>query len=228
MVASVTAYHVADFHLLPPRQQVPGHLVGGVLAVAAAAATGVGVDDLGLAPSRLGRGLAVGLVAGAVAGGVLAVAGRSRRARRAFTDVRARELTRAQLRRRVAIDIPLGTAVYEELVFRSALMGILLRRHTPLTALLLSSAAFGLWHVQPALVTREDNAAVAGLPPAGAVIGAVTSTTVAGLGFGWLRLAGASVLAPIVAHTATNAGALVASWVVQRPSPPDAECDAGT
>ena len=44
--------------------------------------------------------------------------------------------------------------------------------------------------------------------------GAVVVTFVAGLVFGWLRLRSRSLVAPVLAHVATNGLALVAAWVV--------------
>ena len=46
------------------------------------------------------------------------------------------------------------------------------------------------------------------------VVGAVVVTFLAGLGFAWLRLRSRSLVAPVLAHVATNGLALVAAWAV--------------
>lgn len=55
--------------------------------------------------------------------------------------------------------IPRGTALGEEAMFRGALLGLFLRRHTRPTAVLASSTRFGLWHVLPTLDTLDANPA---------------------------------------------------------------------
>ena len=44
--------------------------------------------------------------------------------------------------------------------------------------------------------------------------GAVVVTFLAGLVFAWLRLRSRSLVAPVLAHVATNGLALVAAWVL--------------
>ncbi len=48
---------------------------------------------------------------------------------------------------RVGFSIPLGTAVFEEVAFRGVLFGLLMRRRGTATAIWLSSALFGLYHI---------------------------------------------------------------------------------
>jgi membrane protease YdiL (CAAX protease family) len=44
------------------------------------------------------------------------------------------------------------------------------------------------------------------------VLGAVLVTSVAGLAFCWLRLRSGSLVAPVLAHAATNGLALTVAW----------------
>jgi membrane protease YdiL (CAAX protease family) len=46
----------------------------------------------------------------------------------------------------------------------------------------------------------------------GAVVGTVAATTTAGVAFAWLRLRSGSLLAPILAHIATNSLAFSVAW----------------
>ncbi len=68
------------------------------------------------------------------------------------------------------------------------------------------SVLFGLWHVNGVLHNGSGGIAV------GAVIGTVLATTVAGVGFGWLRVRSDSQLAPVLAHVATNSVTFAVAW----------------
>lgn len=108
--------------------------------------------------------------------------------------------------------IPVGTALFEEVVFRGALLGLLLQVASPIRAVVTSSVVFGLWHVAPTIVTlRINDVAVASGRGLGTVAGAVAVTGVAGVLLGLLRLGSGSLLAPVLAHWATNGVGLVAA-----------------
>lgn len=113
------------------------------------------------------------------------------------------------------VRIPLGTALFEELAFRGVLLAVLVRHLGAGRAAWVSSAVFGLWHIAPTIVAlEENNVEVASIAGVAAVVGAVAVTSVAGLLFVWLRVRAASLLAPILAHTATNSIGLLAAAAV--------------
>jgi membrane protease YdiL (CAAX protease family) len=89
------------------------------------------------------------------------------------------------------------------------LHGLVAKRHGHLVGLLVSSATFGLFHVAPTLAALRINGISTGRLRACAA--AVTLTSVAGLAFGGLRLAGGHVAAPWVVHWAINAASLAAA-----------------
>ena len=62
-----------------------------------------------------------------------------------------------------AIRIPLGTALVEEILFRGVLLGLLLTQNSTLTAIVVSSVIFGLWHIFPTINTLESNNGAAAL-----------------------------------------------------------------
>jgi uncharacterized protein len=130
------------------------------------------------------------------------------------------------------VRIPLATAIAEELTFRGALLG-LARRRSPAAAVGWISLLFGASHALPTLQHYEGNPA-SGLvadPRKGrwvAVLVATLSTAGAGCLFAWLRLRSRSLLAPILAHAASNASAYLAGrWVVRHTSQDPAERTAG-
>lgn len=162
-------------------------------------------DDLGLGAGRWRRGLAFGAVAGGAVLAAIAVGSLLPAADDAFDDDRA-AIGGAELVGRALVVIPVGTVLVEEIAFRGVVLALAQRATTPARAAALTAGLFGLWHVLPSWL--GDGPAVAG--------GTLVATTVAGLGFGWLRTRSGSLLAPVLAHTATNSGALVAAWIAGR------------
>ena len=121
----------------------------------------------------------------------------------------------------VAFNTPLGTVVLEEFAFRGLLLALFLRHTSMWRSVLWSSLLFGAWHILPTLTTAASNGAVEQLAstPAGlvlVVIGNVLSTAVAGAVFAYLRLRSGSLLAPALAHLATNDISFVVGWLFNR------------
>ncbi len=113
------------------------------------------------------------------------------------------------------VRIPLGTAVFEEVAFRGVLLAAAFRVLSLRAAVVWTSVVFGLWHIPPTMVALWINDVSAASPGGlGTIAGAVAVTTVAGALFTWLRVASRSLVAPILAHVATNSLALIAAiWV---------------
>lgn len=189
---------------------VPGsyHLTANVVLTAVvlgvAWAGGLGADDLGLRRASLGRGFAYG---GAVVGVVLAaLVVAVLVAPRAFQDDRV-EVGLGKMLFEVLVEIPLATVMFEEVAFRGVLLGLLRRRLPTWPAVAVSAVLFGIWHVDGVLHRHH------GPGLAAAVAGTVLATTLAGLGFAWLRVRSDSLVAPVLAHWATNSLAFVVAWV---------------
>lgn len=186
---------------------VPANLAFAGAVVLIARKTGMTWDDLGLSRERLRRGVGVGLIAVGIVTMVLAAF--------AYVPVLADHFRAAgtpgseAVAWSVLVRIPFGTALPEELLFRSVLLGVLLTKLRPSRAALASAALFGLWHVLP---TLDGASAFSG--GAGVVAVAVVATTVAGAALAWLRVHADSVLAPVAAHAAINAVALLVSHLL--------------
>jgi membrane protease YdiL (CAAX protease family) len=124
------------------------------------------------------------------------------------------------------VRIPLGTALAEELLFRGALLGLYLRRHRPLVAVVMASVVFGLWHVLPTLGTLGSNQVATDVTGGhlvariAAVCAFVVGTGTVGAWFCWLRPRSGSIVAPWLAHAAVNmsafGGARIAGWLSGR------------
>jgi uncharacterized protein len=149
-----------------------------------------------------------------------------------FQDERAREGRTRHVLFETLLRIPLGTALPEEVIFRGSLLGLFTQRHSPAAASM-SSILFGLCHVLPILRTLPLNPAgarVHGNPmrTAGAVLAAVTATTLAGYGLAWLRFRSGSIAAPFVAHASLNVAAYLAARFVVDAATSDTPATSGT
>lgn len=199
------------------------HLARPLLAAAGcvllARAAGASWADLGLEPSRLGPAARVGAAAAALAAGTVGSGLVAPATRELFADERVTELSPRDTAFEVLVRIPLATAVAEELVFRSAVLGVGLRRTSTARAVALSSLVFGCWHVRSARRAHEANPGTAAIAArAGGqratVAATVLATTAAGVGFAVLRLRTRSVVAPIIVHAALNAAAFAGARAV--------------
>jgi uncharacterized protein len=204
------------FGLVGPPVVAAG-LLTGVLALIAWR-TGATLGDLGLRRADVGAGLLYGAGAVGLVLLVLVVAAAIPATNGFLHDSRA-HISGGRLAYQLGVSIILLTAIPEEFAFRGVLLGSGLRLWGPWRASLASSALYGLWHIAPTLHTMGDNRAVSGLSvTAGGqvllVLGAVAVTFVAGLVFCWLRRRSRSLLAPIMAHAATNGLALTVAWFV--------------
>jgi membrane protease YdiL (CAAX protease family) len=161
-------------------------------------------------------GLAYGAGACAVVLLVLLVAAVIPAASGFLHDSRA-QISGGRLLYELGVPIVLFTAIPEEFAFRGVLLGSALRMWGPWRASLVTSVLFGLWHIAPTLGTMSDNHEFKGAAASIAgqvllVLGAIAVTFVAGLIFCWLRLRSKSLIAPIMAHAATNGIALAVAW----------------
>jgi len=194
----------------------------GILGVAVAIARHAEATwtDLGMRTDRIVRGLVVGAIVMGVIGIGIAIGVAIPGTRELFYDERVIDSTTPEVLVQTLFRIPIVTAFYEEALFRGVLFGMFVRRWRPLWAAVAASFIFGLWHVLPTLHTLETS-------PAGdmfsgflgvvvAALGAVAGTMLAGFAFLWLRLRANSVVAPTLAHIATNSFALLAALLVVR------------
>jgi uncharacterized protein len=204
------------FHLLGPEGVGAGLLVAALLLIAWS--NGATAADLGLDRSDGLAGLAYGAGACGAVLLVLVVAAVIPAANGFLHDSRA-QIGGGRLLFELGVSIVLLTAIPEELAFRGVLLGSALKLWGPWRASLITSVLFGLWHIAPTLGTMSDNHEFKGVAASVGgeillVLGAIAVTSVAGLVFCWLRLRSKSLIAPIMAHAATNGLALTVAWFV--------------
>lgn len=176
-----------------------------------ARACGATLADVGLRRRYLMPGVKYGVAAFAVVLLALVVAAVIPATNGFLHDSRA-AISGGHLGYELVVTVALGTVVPEELAFRGVLFGAALRLWTTRWAVVITSVLFGLWHVAPTLHTMADNQSVRHASTGLVVLGAVAVTAAAGVIFCWLRLRSNSLVAPAIAHFATNGLALAVAW----------------
>lgn len=224
LIVAVLAWSAVTDLVVTPRVGDVGYVVLNLAATAAVlrwvGRAGLDRSALGLRRADLAAGLRWGAGAVAVVGAalVLAVVAGDRLGPLAvlLEDERA-ALAGGPLAFALLVRIPLGTVVFEEVVFRGALDAAARDRLSPIAAVAVSALTFGVYHVPPAVVALRINEVAVGSPGGLATIaGAVVTTAIAGVLFTGLRWRSGSLLAPVLAHLATNVGGLLAATAAQR------------
>jgi membrane protease YdiL (CAAX protease family) len=207
--------------LLSGTSRLPGgSLEFGVAGVALVVVSIVFARALGLDPAAVGvgrvsfaRGAAVGAGLGVV--GAVAAVGALRLIAPPIVGQQVEyaplaQITELELARHVAVFLPLGTVVPEELAFRGVLLGALVRRMRQRDALIISGATFALWHLGVAVATVDDTTLGAPSPHFGlAVVVALAIVLLGGSVLSWLRLRTRSLATTIAVHWTFNAGLLL-------------------
>ncbi|MGW1887825.1 CPBP family intramembrane glutamic endopeptidase [Streptomyces sp. NPDC001970] len=207
---------------LGPGLYVPVCVVTAAVLVLIARRSGITWDELGLGRSSARRGLRWGLVLVGAVLLVYAVGLALPFTRDAFHDERAAELSAGQLVYRVLVRVPFGTVLLEEIAFRGVLWAMMRRRWGAAWATAVSSAMFGLWHIQPSRGLTGSNAAVEALFGTGttavalSVTAAVLGTALAGVVFCELRRRSGSLIPPMALHCALNSVGYALAWAVGR------------
>ena len=138
-----------------------------------------------------------------------------------FADERIFSVSGSQIAQKALVEVPIGTVLLEEVVFRGVLMGVLTVQYGWIWGLVGSSLVFGFWHILPALEMHGAHALTNRLGngwrgTVTTVLGTVLATGMAGIGFGLLRMGSGCILAPMGLHWATNSTGSIAAWLVAK------------
>lgn len=210
LIAALGVFNVARSAVIPSAAHFVLNVALAAAVLAVGRAVGLSWPELGLARERIADGARLGLVvAGIVAAGVVTAA---IVAPTLFEDERV-DVSFSDMALRVVVIIPLGTVVVEEVIFRGVLHG-LLRRHLDVSPALIAGAMlFGMWHLFPVWWSYDD-VAFGDLGRIGTVAGTFVATSCAGAGFIWMRVRSGHLLAPMLAHTATNSVPFMIAWIL--------------
>ena len=200
-VAILAAWNLLGRPAVPTHLGIEANLSIAALLLLVGRLGGLTWEAMGLSPSHLGAGARYGGATLVVVSAVLLIGAALPATSHLYIDGRV-NVTAAQMAFKVLVAIPIGTVVLEELAFRGVLLGLLTVELSTWWAVSVSAVLFGLWHVQPLLSSHGT----------AAIVGTVVATSLAGVGFAWLRLRSQSLLAPVLAHIATNSIAFLVAW----------------
>jgi membrane protease YdiL (CAAX protease family) len=116
-----------------------------------------------------------------------------------------------ELGRHIALYLPLGAVIPEEVAFRGALLGGLVPRYGVRAAVTASAIVFALWHATVAVFT-VINTTIPVVLIIPAIAGALVVLFVGGVIMAGLRLATGTLAASIAAHWVFNAVILIGLW----------------
>jgi membrane protease YdiL (CAAX protease family) len=211
LLVVIAAVDIVTTRLLPDAIDplFRGAVVFGLL-VWARGRVGLSWPELGFCRDNVRSGLRWGLLAMLVIAVVVAIGVALPATRSYFESSEVRAASTAEHYIEPLVAIPFGTVLFEEFIFRGVLLGVLMRWTSTVRAVIVGSIAFGLWHIPPALSDAKGDGALAAL---GVVLGTIAFTTAAGAIFSYLRLKSGSLLAPIMAHIASNSFAYVGALI---------------
>ena len=189
-----------------------GALLIGVSGVAART-MGLTRDSLGLRLAGAARGVLLGVLAAGLtaAAGVVLLRVAPSLIGQPVGYLPLARVSGDELARHIALFLPLGTALPEEIAFRGTLLAGLTARYTFRAAVTVSAAAFALWHITVVWLTLGDTSipVVLIIP---AALGALVVVFVGGIVMAGLRIATGTVASSIAAHWMFNAVILVGLW----------------
>lgn len=208
LLAGTVFVNISRMTLVPEDWNLPYNVTLAIYALGLAVATGLSTQDLGLQRCRVRSGLRVGGLAFAAVTAVVVAAGFLG----LVSDGRA-DIAGPEMLLRILVLIPVGTVVVEELLFRSVLHGLLRRMLSIGWASAAGAVLFGLWHVYPTLHGGAISPADVDIDASMVVAGTFLTTCAAGGLFVWLRERSGSVVAPMLAHLATNSVTFLVAWI---------------
>ena len=208
MILALAVANVVRSTAVPGRWHTMFNVGIGVWALFVSWGAGLRLTDIGLGRASMRDGLRLGAMAFGAISAVVVVLGLTG----VLVDDRASVSARDMLIRAVVI-IPLGTVLPEELAFRGTLDALARRCMPPHAAVVVGAILFGLWHVLPTWRAGGASSGTITTGPWVGVIGTFAATAVAGVAFLWLRSRSHSLLAPILAHLATNSVVFAVAWL---------------
>ena len=197
------------------RWYAPANACAAAAALAAAGASGLTAEEIGLGrgawrPGRLASALAAATVGGYLAAAAMPVT------RPLLNDTRVTTLDGPGLAYQVAFRIPVGTVLWEEIAFRGVLQAALRRVMPEPAAIAVASGVFGIWHIRPTAAALRVNQLAGDRLFAARVTAGVAATAAGGALFSWLRARSGSLAAPVLLHLTTNCAGPVVAWTLAR------------
>jgi membrane protease YdiL (CAAX protease family) len=211
-VALVLYGNAIAFPPLPEWVVLLANIAVGLAVLRAMDGLGYSLPEVGLSRHAWRHGWKLGVASGAIVVAVVIVLAGP--AGRFPDDPAVHGMTVGMLAWQVLIRIPVGTALFEETMFRGVLFGAWKRTLGAWQAACWSSVAFAFWHVVAELQRQErqghawgSDGFTAALPVLGFLFGA-------GMVLCWLRERSGGVVAPTILHWAANSSSAIAMYLI--------------
>ena len=180
---------------------------------------GLSLAQMGLA--NWATGVLWALAAVGIIGGGLLAGVHIPRLHPLFADERAINVSGTEVAVKSLVEVPMGTVLLEEVVFRSVLLGMLVAQFGTVVGVAGASLLFGLWHILPSLEMHDSHSLTSQLGSGWkgklvTVVGTIVATGAAGVVFSMLVVWSGSILAPVGLHWSMNSLGTVAAWFVAR------------
>jgi membrane protease YdiL (CAAX protease family) len=118
---------------------------------------------------------------------------------------------------RILIRIPIGTAFFEEMLFRGIFYGYLMKKKSQVRTIFITSLFFGFWHIMPAIrVVSRDLQTTAPFPFVGLWLLLILGSIVGGILFAWIRYRTKNIAGCVLAHALINVLSLLGAFVIWR------------
>jgi membrane protease YdiL (CAAX protease family) len=116
---------------------------------------------------------------------------------------------------RIFVRIPIGTAFFEEMLFRGIFYGYLMKKMSQKKTILITSLFFAFWHIIPAyeVVSQHLQATSIGMFVVLWLV-LMFGSFVGGLLFAWIRYRTKNIAGCIIAHALINVLSLVSASIV--------------
>lgn len=116
---------------------------------------------------------------------------------------------------RIFIRIPIGTAFFEEMLFRGIFYGYLMKKFSHARTILISSLFFGFWHMTPVYrVVSQDLQTTSPAHFLALFLLLVLGSVVGGILFAWIRYRTKNITGCVLAHALINVLSLLGAYVV--------------
>jgi membrane protease YdiL (CAAX protease family) len=211
-VVLVSYGNAIAFPRLPEWVVLLSNLAVGLVLVRALGAFGHPLAEVGLSREAWRQGWKWGVLIGA--GVMVAVAVLAGPAGLFPADPAVQGMAWGLLAWQVLIRIPIGTALFEETVFRGVLYGLSRRTLRWWQAATLSSVAFAFWHVVVELHRQERQGHTWGGDGLANTLPILGFLFVVGFVLCGLREKTAGVVAPTIVHWAANSSAAIGVYLV--------------
>lgn len=224
LIMLIVCYGALLSYALPKKTHIGLNITFAGIAVFIGGLASLSVETMGLSLAAIPTGIAyaAGFVLVIIAG--VFIASRLPFIGKFFANESFAGASKKRLFYEAGFRVPLGTALLEEVLFRGLLLGLLLQNSSTISALVLSSVIFGLWHIFPTVNQLEANQAAKDMVAGKngrrlvSILAVVATTTIAGVCFGWLRIWSGSLITPWLVHWAINASGILFAFLAKNRS----------